>query len=117
MSAGVGEMIARWEARRAELARLHAQVDGAAIADDVLRDLAALEAAEAPVSLVEAALRTGYTADHLSRLVRDGALANHGRKGAPRVKLSECPTKPGLRGPYAPAYNPNADARSLGTRR
>lgn len=117
MSASIRELVDRWEAKKAEWARLRAQVDGAALADEVLHDLASLEEAEPVLSLAEAAKRTGYSPDHLSRLVRDGALANYGRKGAPRVKLSECPAKPALRKSYAPAYNATADARALGTRR
>lgn len=117
MTASIHELVDRWEAKRAEWARLHAQVDGAALAGEVLRDLAELEEAEPVLSLAEAARRTGYSPDHLSRLVREGALPNHGRKGAPRVKLSECPAKPALRKVPGYPYNPTADARPLGIRR
>jgi hypothetical protein len=44
-------------------------------------------------SLTEAAVLTGYAADTLSKMVRSGKLANHGRKNAPKVRVSECPKK------------------------
>lgn len=113
----VDQLVDRWEAKKAEWARLHVQVDGAALADEVLRDLASLSDSEPAVSLAAAAARTGYTADHLSRLIKAGSLTNYGRKHAPRVRLSECPTKPALTRPPAYPYNPDADARSLGARR
>lgn len=113
----VHRLIERWEAQKLELARRDASVKGAVLVDEFLRDLASLSDSEPAVSLSAAAARTGYTADHLSRLVRDGALKNYGRKHAPRVRLSECPTKPGLTRPSAYAYDADADARSLGARR
>lgn len=121
-SATVADLIERWETRRASLARLNAQVDGAALASDILADLAGLAATEQPISLAAAATGTGYTPDHLSRLIREGKLFNHGRKHAPRVRLSECPTKAKrpdrLAERYANAYHPITDARSLvGSRR
>lgn len=116
------EVVARWTARRNELQKLGATVDGAKICDEFLADLAALATSEGFVTLTEAARHTGYTADSLSRMIREGRLTNHGRKHAPRVRVSECPKKParpeGLAGRYANAYHPDTDARSLvGSRR
>jgi hypothetical protein len=103
---------ARWEARRDELSTLHAQVDGAALVSQFLRDLDALIVDEPPVSLAAAAKRTGYSADHLSRLIRTGKLTDHGRKHAPRVRISECPKKV-LAIRSSQAYNADTDARLL----
>jgi hypothetical protein len=36
---------------------------------------------------------TGYSADHLGRLIREGKLANHGRPNAPRVRAADLPRK------------------------
>lgn len=116
-SASVADLIDRWEKRRAALARLSAQVDGAALASDILADLAGLAESEQPVSLAAAAASTGYSPDHLARLVRSGTLPNYGRKHAPRVKLSECPSKPVLRSRTGSAYDLTTDARSLVARR
>jgi len=45
------------------------------------------------LTLVEAAAVSGYSADHLGRLVRDGQLRNCGRKNAPRVRRADLPIK------------------------
>jgi hypothetical protein len=111
------DLLDRWETRRGELARLHAQVDGAALVEEFLTDLESLTAAEPAVSLAEAARSSGYSADHLGKLIRSGRLKNHGRLHAPAVRLSECPKKPALAASIGTAYNADADARSLRVRR
>ena len=111
------EILTRWQSRRADLARLHAQVDGAALIDEFLTDLEGIAAAEQPVTLTQASTVSGYSADHLSRLIKSGQLTDYGRKHAPRVRTSECPRKPAMALPDAQRYNPDADARSLKVRR
>ncbi|MFZ5625226.1 MAG: hypothetical protein ACOY71_12525 [Gemmatimonadota bacterium] len=46
-----------------------------------------------PLTLKEAARLTGYSIDHLCRLVREGKLANVGRKHAPRVRRGDLAPK------------------------
>lgn len=117
------DVIERWQAKRAELARYHAQVDGEALVAEMLADLDALADGEAAVSLPVAGNETGYSTDHLSRLIKEGKLTNYGRKHAPRVRLSECPRKSSasagrLAGGAGMPYHPTTDARSLvGARR
>ncbi len=111
------ELVSRWTARRDELRRLSALVDGATLLDEVLVDLENVAAAEPLVSLTAAAPLTGYTPDHLSRLIRKGSLPNYGKKGSPRVKVSECPKKTKLATGVRQPYDVDADARSLGARR
>lgn len=77
------ELVSRWAARRDELRRLSALVDGATLLDEVLVDLEDAADAEPLVSLTAAAPLTGYTADHLSRLIRHGSLTSYGKKGRP----------------------------------
>ena len=48
---------------------------------------------ETTFSLVEASRESGYSADHLGRLVRDGKIPNAGRPGAPRIALKDLPRK------------------------
>ena len=48
---------------------------------------------ETTFSLVEASRESGYTADHLGRLVRDGKIPNAGRPGAPRIARRDLPRK------------------------
>ena len=45
------------------------------------------------MSLVDAAQVSGYSADHLGSLVRQGKLPNVGRKNAPRVRRTDLPIK------------------------
>ena len=41
----------------------------------------------------EAARESGYSADHLGRMVREGRIRNAGRPGAPRIRRSDLPRK------------------------
>lgn len=91
------DVIARWEQRRREWARHRAQVDGVTVCDDVLADLRALQSGrdERLLNLTDAARLSGYSREHLGRLVQSGKLHNAGRPNAPRVRLSHLPLKPG----------------------
>ncbi len=48
-----------------------------------------------PLTLEQAARKSGYTLDHLSRLLRDGTLPNVGEPGSPRIRRKDLPRKPG----------------------
>lgn len=48
------------------------------------------------LNLQEAAAVSGYDADHLGRLVREGAIPNAGRKFAPAIRRGDLPVKPGV---------------------
>lgn len=56
-------------------------------------ELALQEQGERLLGLQEAAEVSGYSADHLGRLVRDGKIPNAGRKGAPKIRLEDVPRK------------------------
>ena len=45
------------------------------------------------LTLAEAARESGYSADHLGRLVREGKIPNAGRPGVPRIALRDLPRK------------------------
>ena len=62
----------------------------------VIADLEAqADAAEAEeLTLRGAAQESGYSEDHLGRLVRAGSLRNYGRAGSPRVRRGELPRRP-----------------------
>lgn len=111
---------ARWLARRDELRRLRALVDGAELCDALLTELDALlrDAANQTLSLQQAAAESGYSPDHLGRLLRGGKLTNAGRPHAPRIRRGDLPLKPPRRiaSGSALAYDPAADARSLASR-
>ena len=54
---------------------------------------------ETTLTLTDAAKESGYSTDHLGRLVRDGKIPNAGRPGAPRVALRHLPRKTGAATP------------------
>ena len=113
------DFIARWRARRDELARLGAQVDGAKLCDEVLADVDALlnSEDEALLGLHDAAARSGYSSDHLRRLHRLGKLP--ARRDGRRLffRAGDLPKKPTVVDARpVRAYDPIADARRVATR-
>jgi len=106
----------KWRARRDEFARFQAAVNGATLCDELLADLdnALLEHEDEVLTLRDAAAVSGYTVDHLARLIRQGKLPNAGRKRAPRVRRRDVPVKANIsRGSDTDSYNARSDARSL----
>ena len=113
------DFVTRWRARRDELARLGAQVDGAKLCDEVLADVDALLTSEdeALLGLQDAATRSGYSSDHLRRLHRLGKLP--ARRDGRRLffRAGDLPKKPSVVDARpVRAYDPIADARRVATR-
>ena len=104
------------------MSRLDAHVDGAKLISEMLEELRACQRdnADCLLNLTQAAKVSGYSADHLGRLVRDGTLVNHGRPHAPRIRRGDLPQRPAARAAAcndgAPAYDPATDARTLWSR-
>jgi hypothetical protein len=94
-----------------------AQVNGALIVRQIIGSLRHVREAalDEVLSLTEAAERTGYSADHIGRLVRQGKVPNAGRKHAPKVRLSDLTVvlKPKLARKSLRMYDALSDARSL----
>lgn len=110
------EFLRRWQTRRDDYARVSATVDGAKVLDEVIADLTRVLASESDtvLTLEAASRRSGYSKDHLSRLIREGVIANAGRRGAPRIRLGDLPQRaPTLGSRRESGYNPIADARAL----
>ena len=85
---------ADWRRQAKSLRRYGGETPAVAIercADDLEATIA--ERDDTTYSLVEASRESGYTADHLGRLVRDGKIPNAGRPGAPRIALKDLPRK------------------------
>ena len=83
-----------WRKRAKALRRYGGDTPAVALdrcADDLEATLR--ERDETTLSLVEAAKESGYSADHLGRLVRDGKIPNAGRPGAPRIARAHLPRK------------------------
>ena len=68
-------------------------------------------------SLTEAARESGYSREHLGRLVRDGKTPNAGRPGAPRIARRDLPRKqPGPDSPFASPLAPERGRRQVSGR-
>ena len=92
----VDQLPAGWRARANELRAFGAE--GAALAFEHTAaelDAALRLAADELLTLEAAAQASGYTAEHLGRLVREGKIANAGRPNAPRLRRGDLPLKPG----------------------
>ena len=90
------EILGRWEGWLRDWAPLHVQVDGKAIAEQVLSDLHEMGNAYdmTPLSLTAAAEESGYSARHLGREVKAGRIPNAGREKAPKILRRDLPRKP-----------------------
>ncbi len=101
--ASVEGLPADWRRQAKSLRRYGGETPAVAIercADDLEATLR--ERDETTLSLVEAARESGYSRDHLGRLVRDGKIPNAGRPNAPRIARRHLPRK-------APAALPLAE--------
>jgi len=85
----------RWQTARDAFAESGALVDGAKLLDRVLADVDALFASanDETLTLREAARESGYSQDHLARMVRTGAIPNAGRSRSPRIRRANLPRK------------------------
>lgn len=90
-------LITEWYAAASTQRDTWENAPGAAALEKCASDLEeALQGHDGPLlTLKEAAEWSGYSARHLQRLVKQGKLANHGRKHAPRFRRCELPKKPG----------------------
>ena len=59
------------------------------------------------LSLQQAAQESGYSVDHLGRLVREGVIANAGEEYAPRIRRYQMPRKPAHKHGYMIAMKPS----------
>jgi hypothetical protein len=91
----VSGLSAHWRTRAAELERF-APAAAQAFRDAADQLDASLQDAEESVTLKEASLLGGYSVDALQRMVAVGRIENAGRKGKPRIRRAQVPTKPGF---------------------
>jgi hypothetical protein len=104
------DLAARWR-EDAELLERYGDERGAAACrlhasqlEEAVRDDAGVE-----LTLSEAAAESGYSADRLRHLVAEGAIANAGRKGSPRIRRADLPR----RASKPTAFDADASARRL----
>lgn len=119
-SGNLNALPARWREEAERLRALEAHGQAAAF-EQAARELEAAIAARANETLTirEAAAESGYSEEHLRRLVRQGDLPvvrNAGPRSRIRVRRGDLPAKPGRDGRHDPervAYDPDEDARSI----
>jgi hypothetical protein len=89
------QLLELWAQRSQELARYAAHVDGARLLGQCIGEVEQLFRQEESESLTlrEAASLSGYSVDHLARLIRAGSLLNVGRPYRPRVRRGDLPRK------------------------
>jgi hypothetical protein len=118
-ASSIAALPACWLARSDDLRR-HAAEGAACAYEYAANELAkALQLqVEACLTMKDAARVSGFSAEHLARLVREGKLPNAGRLGRPRVRVGDLPQKrPAIAAKLAPLYDPVTDARALVSRR
>jgi hypothetical protein len=84
-----------WRSRAGKLREWAAAEEAAKAWEEAARELEAVLAAEEQelLNLQQASELSGYTPDHLGRLVREGKLPNSGRINAPRIRVGDLPRK------------------------
>ena len=100
--ASVEGLPADWRRKAKSLRRYGGETPAVAIercAEELEATL--VERDETTLSLVEAARESGYSRDHLGRLVREGKIPNAGRPNAPRIARRHLPRKAPAEAPLA----------------
>jgi len=93
-SMGIRDLPAQWHTQADALERYGAAGNAIALRAAADQLEAALRAADGDVlTIAEAAAASGFSRDHLGRLLRAGAIPNVGRPHAPRVRKSDLPRK------------------------
>ena len=102
------ELPDEWRALAAQQRRLGAESQ-ARILDFCADELAAAlaRAGDELLSLARAAHESGYTADHLARMVRQGKIPNSGRKSKPLIRRRDLPKKT-LKNEAPPCFSPQS---------
>jgi len=91
------EFFARWEERRDWLSQMGGAANAATLIDAMLTEVRTLLKSkdDEVLSLSQASIESGYSTDHLGRLIRNGTIPNAGRRGSPRLRRSDLPVRPG----------------------
>lgn len=86
-----------WRSRAGKLRDWAAAEEVAHAWEEAARELEAVlaTAEQELLNLQQASKHSGYSPDHLGRLVREGKLPNSGRVNAPRIRVGDLPRKPG----------------------
>lgn len=113
------EFLVKWRTLLDEFARFDVEISGVKVCGEVLADFEAVITSEdeALLGLPQAATLSGYSSDHLRRLVRTGRLP--ARRDGRRLffRAGDLPKKPSVVDARpVRAYDPVADAQRVATR-
>jgi hypothetical protein len=114
------EFTSRWQERADEWGRMGVLAEASRLITQLLSELSSVFSDEENelLSVAEAAKRSGYSPDHVARLVRKGTIPNAGRRGKPMVRAGDLSRRTHtIAGPKGSAYDPVTDARALRSRR
>ena len=89
------DFVAKWTTEADAMRRRGVLADGASLLEEVLWDFEAVTTGHGNelLTLTEAARESGYSAEYLGALVRQGRLANAGRAHVPRIRRRDLPRK------------------------
>jgi hypothetical protein len=90
----LGDLVSQWRSA-AKLFREHEQPATAVAYEKCAGELedALAQETKAALTLQEAAAESGYSADHLGRMVREGKIPNVGKANSPRIAKKDLPRK------------------------
>jgi hypothetical protein len=116
------EFFAKWRAERDRFGRYRQLVDPLPVLDELLADVQALldTDGDSLLNLTQAGAESGYSADYLGRLVKNGTIPNAGRPNAPLIRRADLPRKAGTlrpspRGGHYRDASPGQVARAVVT--
>ena len=89
------DLLARWRSEAETVERCGYETTGKLIrrlaveVEEALRDHQ-----EETLTLAEAAFESRYSVEHLRKMAASGTIPNAGKKGRPRIRRSDLPTRP-----------------------
>jgi hypothetical protein len=115
----IPEVLGVWRKRAQDLRKWAAAEGAAAALETAADELEAILATQDGhlLSLQEASRLSGYSEDHLGRLIRERKIPNAGRRYSPKIRRADLPLRPkAVARPMRDGYDPSADARALMSR-
>lgn len=92
----IGTLALRWRAEAERFRSLEANGQAAAFEQAARElELAMARQANEVLTIREASNESGYSEDHLGRLLREGTIPNAGEPFSPRIRRCDLPRKPG----------------------
>lgn len=89
------EFATKWTTEAEVMRQRGVLVNGALLLEEILRDFDAVTRGRAGelLTLTDGATESGYSAEYLGTLIRQGKIQNAGRPHAPRIRRQDLPRK------------------------